>query len=126
MRLLVLAAPNRRLRALLDAAAPVSFTNNTLAVFVPANVSTSFNSYLPEIEPLARKAACADITLRVEAPQVALTDAPSAQQRIAEHPLIKQAVELLNAKIVGVQPRAQKPERGPGASPGTSSSNPQA
>lgn len=108
-RLLTLAAPNRRLRTLLDVAAPVSFAEATLAVYIPANTVTSFNSYLAEIEPLASQAACTPVRIRVEAPQVALTDEPTAQQRIAEHPLVKQAMELLNAKVVGVQARVQKP-----------------
>ncbi|MFO0830343.1 MAG: hypothetical protein U0637_00735 [Phycisphaerales bacterium] len=47
--------------------------------------------------------------VRVEAPEVSLTDAPSMQQRVAEHPLIKQAMELLNARVVGVQSRAPRP-----------------
>jgi hypothetical protein len=61
-----------------------------------------------EVEPLASQAACAPVRIRVEAPQVSLADTPTAQQRIAEHPLVKQAMELLNAKVVGVQARAKK------------------
>lgn len=109
-RLLAIAVSNRRVRTLLEVAAPVSFADGTLAVYVPANTVTSFNSYVNEVESLASQAACVPVRVRVEAPQVALTDAPSAQQRIAEHPLVKQAMELLNAKVVGVQARAQKPQ----------------
>jgi hypothetical protein len=43
----------------------------------------------------------------VESPRADLADAPTVQT-ISEHPLIKQAMEVLNAKLVSVQPRAKR------------------
>ncbi len=87
----------------------MSWTDGVLAIFVPANAATSINAYLAELELLASDVARKPLRVRVESPQVSLEDQTTSQQRIAEHPLIKQAMELLNARIVGVQPRAPKP-----------------
>lgn len=89
---------------------PLGFAPGVLRAHVPAGMKPAAESLLPEITALLR-ATVGDEAARVElvAPEVTLARAEPASASIAEHPLVKEAIELLGARVVGVYPRTKPP-----------------
>lgn len=117
------AAPNRRLRVLLNDCTLVKAENDVVVLAVSEALLGSARAN--EKELLGLLAGAWDRAVRLELRRAG--DAPAAEPRpapnspspateppatpsppqppVAEHPLVKQAIELFGARVVGVQPR---------------------
>lgn len=114
---------NRRLRVLLPDMQPTSFVAGLLTVQTHPSLVLASRGIADELAQLVRRLvgpqgvqqAGGEIRVVIEEPAAAPPAAaqPNPQedaQRIAEHPLIKHAVELFGGKIVGRQVRKRQEE----------------
>lgn len=108
---------HRRLRILLPDMQPQRVLEGELLVQTHPSLLLASRGVADELRMLVRRLTGADLRIVVQAPEPAPDATAAAQpdpqadaQRIAEHPLIKHAVELFGGKIVGRQVRKRQEE----------------
>ena len=99
---------------LLADAKPVSLAANVLSVSVEVNMRPALRARVGETETLLSKLRGKSTRLLLDEgleadPAVAMPAAPAAVPT-ADHPLVKLAMESLNARVMGVYPRVNKTE----------------
>ncbi len=111
-RVLSAAAPNRRLRVLLNDCSLVKAEDDVVVLSVSAALLSAVRANEKDLCGLLAVAwdRAVKLELRSDTPDAA----PEAEQpivpnetaaAIAEHPVVKRAIELFNAKVIRVQPR---------------------
>ena len=102
---------SRRSRVVLDALRPVSFDAGTLTLHAEPHMLAAAQGMTAEIAALAQTCNpthTGDIRVaftKADAP--ASLANPTTPTDMAEHALVKQAIQLLNAKLIGVYPRTK-------------------
>lgn len=107
------AAPNRRLRVIINDCHLVEVRNDLVVLSVSEALLGTARSNEREICDLLATAWDRAVKLELRADKPAPQDAPpappidqeAARAAIAEHPLVKRTIELFGARLVGVQPR---------------------
>lgn len=105
---------HRRLRILLPDMTPLSLADGAITITTHPSLQHATRGVADELANLLRRLCGSDVRVVVQEPEV-VEQAPAANPqddavRIAEHPLIKHAVELFGGKIVGRQARKKQEE----------------
>jgi len=107
-RLLEGAAPNRRLRIILAEARLESLSDSSAIILVKPTMLTSAQQLVPDLETLLSQLRAKPTRVEIK-PDQAEIEPPlietTPRVNIAEHPLVKQAVELFGGRIIGSGPR---------------------
>lgn len=106
--MLAAASDNRRLRVMLAELAPATLEHNALLLSPAANAALAAERMKGDIEALARRLTGIDLSVAIAKPQAPAEEAAPSTEAIAEHPLVKQAVELFGGRVIGVQPRRER------------------
>jgi len=107
---LTAAAPNRRLRVLLNDCSLVRAEDDVVVLGVSQALLSAVRANEKELCDLLAQAwdravKLAARPLEPTAPAAPPEPSPQAAAEVAEHPVVKKAMELFGAKIVRVQPR---------------------
>lgn len=112
--MLAAAAPNRRLRVIVNDCRLVEAKDDVVVLSVSEALYASAQSNERELCDLLAKAwdRAVKLELRSAAPAVPAAgpapDPEAARAAVADHPLVKHTMELFGARLVGVQPRRKE------------------
>lgn len=120
------AATTRRIKILVESVQLSEISEEHAVVTAEADMAAAVQGAAPEIEDILRRVFGKPLRLKVSGgadenrakistltTPLAAANATSAMPALAEHPLVKEAMELFNARIVGVQRRQVPPAGGP-------------
>jgi hypothetical protein len=102
------ASDNRRLRVMLAELAPTTLDGNALMLSPAANAALAAERMRGDIEALARRLTGVDVSVVISKPDAPAGGPIASVESVAEHPLVKHAVELFGGRVIGVQPRRDR------------------
>ncbi|MDX2119107.1 MAG: hypothetical protein SFY96_13080 [Planctomycetota bacterium] len=114
------AATTRRIKILVESVQLSELSDEHAIVTAESDLAAAVQGAAPEIEDLLRRVFGKPLRLKIAGDAAAnreristlttpITAANAKVPALAEHPLVKEAIELFNARIVGVQRRQTPP-----------------